>query len=942
MKGLRVADGARPSNPAHNGIPKAHVRVGSLKAGNDPCDSAPRANRFHNAMTRATMAPRIKPRAFVVTVATAAVGITTACLRPPELPSESRPATDKPTTAASVAAAPSLKFVDTRLSQTQNATLSLSIDANKSVRTIQKRRFLGTNIAIWNQSSTFRDPEVHKYFKDAGIGLIRIPGGSASDQYFWNGNGVLNGTRIDRSKYHDGTWKIDYSKWAPGFMGFFGFPKDPMKTELSDWQGNSNVKDQLDFVKSLGAETLITVNAGTGTPRDAAEWVKWANHTNGYGVKFWEVGNELGGSWEAGTVLADGKTMDSAIYGAIYRDFSKAIKAADPKALVGSQGGVEFIKGALAHKDAPVDFVTYHDYFSSDAISPVALFQTLDKIKPAIKEVRDAVQKLRPGKNILIGMTEFNAQLFEGAQTSDVNSGLWLTAALLEMMYGGLDFATQWDSFTQKPDKGGGHGFMVEQGALPKAEYWTYVILNRYLGDKLLKIEVTSKDVRGYASRDETGAIYAIAVNTSQKDGYDLDFRIAGVEVAPIADCARFSQREYFWDAKGFTTPWNSGPTEMRLPVHGASIPVLPASLIACKFTPTKYEASMTVLGPTSLNLVNGGRAPLQVLLLKKDGQPASGVKVSAQGSQGFKVEPTEAQVDAKGLAYFEFAASSESMAGQIQLSSAGVTSTIFPVSSVEPEIVLRGSTKAPIQESVPILAAVRSKKGSRYALVESFNHIASVEAPGVNPTQINLNDGLASFAVSSAQANRLGLTFKAAELVGHFDIDFYERTTSEKLVYQFDDASSLAHATGKLSYRINPNIRPNEGVLEIALNDAQGWTQDVVDFEKLNEIKDLDRAGIEAVSFDLAVSDTFASGNQFAEFVMVLQSEANYWMPLEKIDLNGLAKGQFKRVTLTIKPDFQKAMKAFFKIVLIVNSGAKVSGSIYMNDLSFQIQGTK
>ena len=256
-------------------------------------------------------------------------------------------------------------------------------------------------------------------------------------------------------------------------------------------------------------------------------------------MKFWEVGNELGGSWEAGTVRADGKTMDSAIYGAIYRDFSKAIKAADPKALVGSQGGVEFIKGALAHKDAPVDFVTYHDYFSSDAISPVALFQTLDKIKPAIKEVRDAVQKLRPGKNILIGMTEFNAQLFEGAQTSDVNSGLWLTAALLEMMYGGLDFATQWDSFTQKPDKGGGHGFMVEQGALPKAEYWTYVILNRYLGDKLLKIEVTSKDVRGYASRDETGAIYAIAVNTSQKDGYDLDFRIAGVEVAPIADCSR-------------------------------------------------------------------------------------------------------------------------------------------------------------------------------------------------------------------------------------------------------------------------------------------------------------------------------------------------------------------------------------------------------------------
>lgn len=174
------------------------------------------------------MTQRISVRALVVTVATTAIGLTTACLRPPELSPGSQPATRKPAAAPSTAAAPgtatapSLKVVDARLSQTSNATLSVSIDANQTVRTIKKHWFLGTNIAIWNQPSTFRDPEVHKYFQDAGIGLIRIPGGSASDQYFWNGNGVLNGNHVDRSKYRDGTWKIDYSKWTPGFMGFFG------------------------------------------------------------------------------------------------------------------------------------------------------------------------------------------------------------------------------------------------------------------------------------------------------------------------------------------------------------------------------------------------------------------------------------------------------------------------------------------------------------------------------------------------------------------------------------------------------------------------------------------------------------------------------------------------------------------------------------------------
>lgn len=315
---------------------------------------------------------------------------------------------------------------------------------------------------------------------------------------------------------------------------------------------------------------------------------------------------------------------------------------------------------------------------------------------------------------------------------------------------------------------------------------------------------------------------------------------------------------------------------------------------------------------------------------------------MSAQASRGFKVEPTEAQVNARGLAYFEVVAPGELVDGQVQLVSAGINSVNYPLSSVEPEVIVRGSAKAPIRESVPLLAAVRFKKGSRYALVDSFNPMASVEAQGLGPIRINLANGLASFSVSSAQATRLDLTFKVGDLASHFDIDFFAPTTTEKLVYQFDDASSLTHATGKLPYKINPNIRPNEGVLEITVKDAQGWTQDVVDFEKLNEIKDLDRAGIQAVSFDLAVNDAFTSGGQFAEFVMVLQSDANYWMPLEKVDLNGLTKSQFKRVTLPIKPEFQKAMKAFFKIVLVVNSGAKVNGSIYLDNLSFRIQGTQ
>lgn len=83
--------------------------------------------------------------------------------------------------------------------------------------------------------------------------------------------------------------------------------------------------------------------------------------------------------------------------------------------------------------------------------------------------MKRAIQELRPKSDIKIGITEYNCKLFEDEETADVLSGLWTIAAVGEMLYGGLDFATQWDTFTQK---GGGHGFMLEDGAVPKAEYW--------------------------------------------------------------------------------------------------------------------------------------------------------------------------------------------------------------------------------------------------------------------------------------------------------------------------------------------------------------------------------------------------------------------------------------------------------------------------------------
>ena len=57
--------------------------------------------------------------------------------------------------------------------------------------------------------------------------------------------------------------------------------------------------------QAAGAQPIITVNYGTGTPALAAAWVQDADVTNNYGIQYWEVGNEVygngtyGANWEA-------------------------------------------------------------------------------------------------------------------------------------------------------------------------------------------------------------------------------------------------------------------------------------------------------------------------------------------------------------------------------------------------------------------------------------------------------------------------------------------------------------------------------------------------------------------------------------------------------------------------------------------------------------------
>jgi hypothetical protein len=141
-------------------------------------------------------------------------------------------------------------------------TDSVTVNASAGLGTIPSNA-VGMNTALYD--GNMNDAPIPGLLKAAGIDALRYPGGSYSDIYNWQTNVAQGG--------YD----------AP----------------------NTNFSDFMATAQSAGAQPIITVNYGTGTPALAAAWVTDADVTNHYGIDYWEVGNEVfgngtyGANWEA-------------------------------------------------------------------------------------------------------------------------------------------------------------------------------------------------------------------------------------------------------------------------------------------------------------------------------------------------------------------------------------------------------------------------------------------------------------------------------------------------------------------------------------------------------------------------------------------------------------------------------------------------------------------
>ena len=444
--------------------------------------------------------------------------------------------------------------------------VKITVDANRVVHTTERHRLLGSNLALWHEASQMFNPDLQQYMRDLHPAYLRIPGGSWSDEYYWNGHGVWKDGVFDLSRLKDGYWDVDFSAYAPGFR-VHGLDRKP-----ADYHGNVDVKALHELIVLEGAEPIVTVNAGTGKPELAAEWVRWANKINSYNVRHWEIGNELEGNWELGHVRPDGSRMTGETYARIFTEHAQAMKAVDPTILVGgpaaanSSGG--FLPDLLRLAGNQVDFVTFHTYpVERQLESESDMFAQMLSLREAMANIRAWLERYVPERKdkIEIGITEWNSKVVEDRDTADLLNGLWTAAWIGEMFQAGVSFATQWDLLTAT--KTGGHGLFlfVDGQCIPRSQFWGLYLWSKFMGNELLAATVESEtDAFAFATRSD-GVLSLLIVNPSREQTLDVELVVTGAELESYSTVAELSHREYFWN------PYTHRPERSQAPALRAT-----------------------------------------------------------------------------------------------------------------------------------------------------------------------------------------------------------------------------------------------------------------------------------------------------------------------------------------------------------------------------------
>jgi alpha-L-arabinofuranosidase len=297
----------------------------------------------------------------------------------------------------------------------------VSVQADRTLTSIGPSA-LGANTLPW--AASLLTPAVPGLVHSAGITELAFNGGPMDDLYHW----MTNAVDPLAAKY-------GYQQLAPRY----------------------NFDQWATFARSEHETMLVHVNYGTGTPREAAAWVRYANLDEHYGVRYWEVGEEEYGDGAVGFNFGpDGHpaSQHSAEgYATNALAFIKAMKAADPGIQVGipvlatdatSTRYYGWDATVLKTLGPYIDFVDEHWYPMFSKGPDAAVLATPSEIAPNFAALQRLLTKDADGRRISIQVGETNSEVQGYPQTSSLTNALYLADTVPTLLANGAQTVDWW------------------------------------------------------------------------------------------------------------------------------------------------------------------------------------------------------------------------------------------------------------------------------------------------------------------------------------------------------------------------------------------------------------------------------------------------------------------------------------------------------------------
>jgi hypothetical protein len=455
------------------------------------------------------------------------------------------------------------------------AGTTITIDVNDIITKIPKLLY-GNNANSW-MGPIVTENVLMSHITNLKPNIIRFPGGSISDLYFWN---------ADRnSKPAD----------APDTL----LNEQGNKQPAGYWYGKLNeswtinVDQYYQLLQQSQSTGMIIVNYGYaryGTDADpvaraaqlAANWVRYDNGR----TKYWEVGNECNGTWEAGYRINTANNKDGqpeivngTLYGKHFKVFADSMRKAAQEIGKTIYIGAYLLEKAPASWQTPTDqtwntgvlnevkntadFYAIHSYFTNyqENSTPDVVLNTATANTKATMDYMKTTLTNAGGSQKPIALTEWNIFSEGSMQMASYINGMHATIVLGELMKNKYGMASRWD-LANGWANGNDHG-MFNIGDEPGSSLWNprppfyyMYYFQRMMGDRLVNTTVSGSDLLAYGSTFSSGQKAVTIVNKSTTN------RIATIQLKNATPGAKY----YYYTLTGGT---DNGQFSRKVVVNG-------------------------------------------------------------------------------------------------------------------------------------------------------------------------------------------------------------------------------------------------------------------------------------------------------------------------------------------------------------------------------------